>query len=268
MKMRLREIWGWDDNAQGIFQTLSATFTSETRPEWLSNDDSANLDLDYYLNRSGRKLPSPLVEDMASANANNKLSLLDRQRIAKLAWLKFGKVWTRLWNLNIVEYDPIENYRMLEEETPDITRTHSGTIEHSVTDDFAQNEKITLESDVLISGNTESDGYTYGFNSTGAVPSDSNDGETTQRTVADPEHNITERETKQTGSTIDDHDLTDTETGTRTIERSGNIGVTTSQQMAQSEIELWKWNFYDSIMKDIDSILTLSIYDYNKYERM
>lgn len=46
----------------------------------------------------------------------------------------------------------------------------------------------------------------------------------------------------------------------RTLERSGNIGVTTTQQMAQSEIELRKWLYFESVFKDIDNILTLSIY--------
>lgn len=53
----------------------------------------------------------------------------------------------------------------------------------------------------------------------------------------------------------------DIDSGTRTLTRSGNIGVTTSQQMAQSEIDLWQWNFVESIYKDVDSVLTLSIYE-------
>lgn len=46
----------------------------------------------------------------------------------------------------------------------------------------------------------------------------------------------------------------------RILTRSGNIGVTTSQQMLQSEIELRKWLYYQSVFNDIDTILTLSIY--------
>ena len=46
----------------------------------------------------------------------------------------------------------------------------------------------------------------------------------------------------------------------RTLTRKGNIGVTTTQQMMSSEIELWQWNFYESVFKDIDSVLTLYIY--------
>lgn len=42
--------------------------------------------------------------------------------------------------------------------------------------------------------------------------------------------------------------------------RTGNIGVTTSQQMLQSEIEIRQYNFYREIMNDIDSVLCLGIY--------
>lgn len=45
-----------------------------------------------------------------------------------------------------------------------------------------------------------------------------------------------------------------------TTKRSGNIGVTTSQQMAQAEIELWQWNFTEQVIKDLDKILCLKIY--------
>ena len=43
--------------------------------------------------------------------------------------------------------------------------------------------------------------------------------------------------------------------------RSGNIGVTTTQAMLKSERELWMWNFFDQVYKDIDSVLALPIYD-------
>lgn len=42
------------------------------------------------------------------------------------------------------------------------------------------------------------------------------------------------------------HDLT----------RKGNIGVTTSQQMAQQEIELWKWHYFDTVFEDVNRVLT------------
>lgn len=48
----------------------------------------------------------------------------------------------------------------------------------------------------------------------------------------------------------------------RELTRSGNIGVTTSQQMIQSEIELRQdlYNFYNIIYDDVDSILCNNLY--------
>lgn len=46
----------------------------------------------------------------------------------------------------------------------------------------------------------------------------------------------------------------------RSLSRHGNLGVTTSQQMIESEIELRKKNYFNIIMQDIDHYLALSIY--------
>ena len=47
---------------------------------------------------------------------------------------------------------------------------------------------------------------------------------------------------------------------TETLTRSGNIGITTSQQMAQSSLDLWKWNYFYDIFRDIDTVFTISTY--------
>lgn len=72
--------------------------------------------------------------------------------------------------------------------------------------------------------------------------------------------------------TIDEHTDTLTEgaksdtltegsrTDTHTLTRTGNIGVTTSQQMLESELALRKYDFYKNIYEDIDSLLTLKVY--------
>ena len=272
MMKKMNDYWGWNDGGDGVFSYLYSLYedmTEGTIPEWLENDSvtPSILDFTYHDVHSAERLPSPVVERYAKMNETEKLTVEQIELLVGIIDGMFSKNWNRLWAINVVEYNPIENYSMTEEDEPDITKTHSGSTTHSVSDDFKQNEKVTLESDVLVSGNTESDGYTYGFNNATPVPSDAGDSETNQRTTADPEHNITEKETTQVGTTEDADDYTDTETGTRTITRTGNIGVITSQQMAQSEIELWKWKFYESIMRDVDSLLTLSIYEYNKYER-
>ena len=46
----------------------------------------------------------------------------------------------------------------------------------------------------------------------------------------------------------------------RRLTRSGNIGVTTSQQMIASEIELRKNNFKDIVINDINNFIAMPIY--------
>ena len=46
----------------------------------------------------------------------------------------------------------------------------------------------------------------------------------------------------------------------RDLTRKGNIGVTTSQQMLQSELELRKYDLFNAIFNDIDKVICLKIY--------
>ena len=71
----------------------------------------------------------------------------------------------------------------------------------------------------------------------------------------------------RTGSASDTgtetHALSGSDTETRNYEltRQGNIGVTTTQQMLQSERDLWKWNYLTEVVfPDLDSVFTLKIY--------
>lgn len=69
--------------------------------------------------------------------------------------------------------------------------------------------------------------------------------------------NTTDEETKNL-STTETRDTTDELT--HSLTRSGNIGVTTSQQMIESELKLREYVFFDSVFNDICSVLTLPIY--------
>ena len=64
-----------------------------------------------------------------------------------------------------------------------------------------------------------------------------------------------------TGTVTDADTGTDTNTRNYTLTRKGNIGVTTSQQLLQSERDLWKWVFFDDVVyPDIDRVLTIQTY--------
>ena len=135
------------------------------------------------------------------------------------------------------------------------TVIHTGSNENEVSafnsSSYQDNQKNTIDTEDEETRDTE-DETTYGKHETETV-------NLSDATL----HGKTETETRNMTDTVT-HNTADTTDQTRDIEReltrSGNIGVTTSQQMLQSEIELRKWLYYQSVFNDIDTILTLSIY--------
>lgn len=97
---------------------------------------------------------------------------------------------------------------------------------------------ITRQTDMTTNADGDSNASGFGFNSSAPVPTAESQAISKQRV------NGTERET-----------------GTRNLTRSGNIGVTTSQQMIESEIELWKWAYLDTIFAQVDSLITCPLYE-------
>lgn len=63
-----------------------------------------------------------------------------------------------------------------------------------------------------------------------------------------------------TGTQSIAHTGSDTDTRNYKLTRSGNIGVTTTQQMIQAQREVAMWEFFSQVLADIDSLLTLSVY--------
>ena len=58
----------------------------------------------------------------------------------------------------------------------------------------------------------------------------------------------------------DSHTLEHGKTGHHEGHIHGNIGVTTAQQMLTEQRQLWMWDYFEQIFKDIDSVLCLKVY--------
>ena len=198
---------------------------------------TSQLDYYYHLNHSGGKNVSPLIDSFLYEDEIPPENLSD---IASIIYSLFGQTWERLWGVYVAEYNPINNYDMTESEGE---ARHIG---YGRTDTRTDNLTETDTPGVSV---TESESI-YGFNSESASPS--NTKQTTQtghNTIAN------------TGTQANVASGADDITVNRTLTRSGNIGVTTSQQMIQSEIELWQWNFFKNVIfPNIDGVLTISIY--------
>lgn len=255
--------------SSGIFHYLDSLDVP-----WKSLNIADSLDLDYYGNRSGEKLISPLIEKLLSSET---LSNTDMQALANVIFVKHGKNWDELWKTLNYEYNPIENYNMEEKHTGTDTHTYEPdnykeTITHTYEpDDYKetvtqkptnwQTETTGLKADNA----SESQTQYYGFGSTDAVPvQDVTTDVKNKQTVTNSGTFATEttREGKETNT--DETTREGTETNTTeydtTLTRTGNIGTLTTQQMVQQQRDLWYFKIFDVVFKDVDNILTLSIY--------
>lgn len=316
---------GWI-SGNGIFSKLALL-----NVPWPTNI-SGKLDMEYHGNISGRKPISPLVTSLLGDE--DELTEAQKAELAGVIYALCGDIWDKEYATLSYQYDPIENYSMIEQMTNDTNVTTYGKHD-TMTDDLTHTKTGTeqvapltseLTTDNLSSARTVNltDGNTknltdtrtadledertanltdttsvsrYGFNSAVAVPSDSTTEthtgtdttthtgtdttthtgtDNTTHTGTDSTSNTGTRTVARSGTDTTTYNTTDRDTGTRgnvssgsdqsvrnyTLTRSGNIGVTTSQMMIQSERELDMWNFFYSVVfPSVDKVLTLMIFE-------
>ena len=234
--MKIKDIYSFDyvsdeDNTP-LFYFLSDAETYPLVNDFINDDTSLNLSIDYLGGFSSEKYLSPLAQkywDKYKADGNLAIEEFG-EAVAKIIYNRFADKWKKIYDALMTEYNPLENYSMVEERTPDLTI------------DETENEK----SDVKTSRETSASNKYKGFNNSEPVLLNTTDGTEDVETSGAKLDNEVSKKT--------------THTGTETLTRAGNIGVTTSQAMLQAEIEVRKNDFYKLIYKDIDTILCLSVY--------
>lgn len=224
---------------------IKNTITQQSQGEYST---LAFLDDEFYYNLFGDLCISPMLERLL--DNDGKISQYAQwDKFYLIMFARFKNKWDRLYALLSAEYNPIENYSMTEDvseaQATDFTTTQKQSTDLSTT--TTTDEKTTQETSE------------QGFNSTDYVPKekiettrDGDDNEITQHVTGLANDNVLE--TTTTG---------DPEKNVKTIShtRSGNIGVTTSQQMIESEIQLWQWNFIkDVVYKDVASVLCGNVF--------
>lgn len=105
--------------------------------------------------------------------------------------------------------------------------------EYNPIHNYNMSEKTNSQTNYEVS--EKSNDNVYGFNSLESVGNSEN--ESSRQVVANKDDNET------------------------IVERSGNIGVTTTQKMINEEINVRKYILLEEIYKDIDSVLTLKIFE-------
>ena len=222
------------NDTQGIFSYIMDTYTVPWAEDTTITGDL--LDFEYMLNQSGDKIISPALEKCLE---DNEISTENFNKLCDVAWMMYNKRWARLWEILTAEFNPLNNYDMSETKYFDHghVETNSGT----------DTTNRTGTDTVTHTGDTENE--ISAFNSSSY-----------QDNLKDTQ-NTTDLDTRNmSDALVHGHILTNSGRDTETTTRSGNIGVTTSQQMAQSSLDLWKWNYFYDIFRDIDSIFTITTY--------
>lgn len=130
--------------------------------------------------------------------------------------------WKKLYDTTLLEYNPIENYDRMEEWNDTDTESGSST----VTNEIINTGTVTEQNTAFNAG------------------------------LADHAKEISDNDTTNNGSGTNKRDAKHTRSG----RAHGNIGVTTSQQMIQSEREVAIFNIYDIIAESFVENFCLMVY--------
>ena len=151
---------------------------------------------------------------------------------------KYQINWKKLYDTTVLEYNPIENYDRMEDWTvtddESASSARDNTIKSTSTNEIINSVNITDQNTAFNAG------------------------------LADHAKQITDGDTSETGSftNTEKENVNDGRTGqhTKTGRAHGNIGVTTSQQMIQSERDLVVFNLYDVIAESFIENFCLMVY--------
>ena len=149
-----------------------------------------------------------------------------------------------------IDYNPLENYDRMEEWSDTGSRINTGTVSDSGErkNTGTQSTETTGNDNFTGSGNSTSADEISAYNSN----SFQNDKKNTTNSSNSSETNTTTNSTRtdnlsESNSNTRTDNLSEKTNSDRIGRAHGNIGVTTSQQMLQSELDIAKWNIYEQI---------------------
>lgn len=260
--------------------------------EWLTENEKNHIWVNYLYNHSGGKEESSLLESYIFNDGS--LSKLDT--LKDIIGVMFNDKWNRIHEALTIDYGVIDNYNRVEDSTTDITNKNDINTDNTSSDVMSGGHSNSNNgSDILTGGHTNTNNGTdvmsggHNINtidkkSAYDVDTFSNDtskdetytfnNETKTENKTDTLVYNNETKTISNTDTFSYNDETKTTTGnvatqeettgktTTHSEIKGNIGVTTSQQMIESEIELRKFNLITEMYNDLDTLLTIGVYVY------
>lgn len=225
------------------------------------DEDSAHaLDVEYIYNISGLKTVSTLIcgllNEFIIDDTNDFVEYkgdrityekfiteIDKKIIRTIIYNKFFLKWKELIDTLFIDYDVTNPYHM--------------NVDDNVKFDSSVNNKKenTYTSNGSNNGNTSQNGSgsngIYGFNSINSVNADDyNDNSSVEESYT---HDRTDSGNESDTSVKDS-------TTNRRISRTGNIGNRSVTELIEERREMLKYQIFDIIFSDLDSVLTRSKY--------
>ena len=261
--------------------------------------DLDSLDTLYIYQHSGQKYVQPLMNMFVTDGKLTQAGITACSKMAASLWYpKWTRLWnvmTAEYNpLENYSMHEEEDTNPTGTETTELefsgsetdTFSKAGTETHTRAEAGSEGRTLThTGSDTVrtlgTAANNKEENDVYGFNSSNPVPAsetkvNTDNTVTTTPGVTDTEtKNFTNRQTTDTDSFTNRQD-TDTKTFTnrkntetksfedrnthRELDRSGNIGTVTAQDMYLQELEVAKYNFWLQVFEDLDSTICLDCY--------
>lgn len=241
----------------------------------------------YYLHSNRKYISTNVFDTLEMYEEDEAIAIVNQ--LALYLRYEFEDKWAHIIDVMEREYNPINNYDMIEHESTNMNIndklshnadakkriSHNADAKNKISHNIDKDTSVTIEADSSIENQVS------GFNG-GLTPSSKtitkadptkNENKTNETALAlnnyDEEHKTAlaldnydeEHETALAEDNYDENVKTAlAKDNYRDLSRSGNIGVTTSQQMISSELELRRNIVLNDIFNDIDKVLCLKIY--------
>lgn len=193
-------------------------------PDWFTSEFLQSADAEYIYQHAGERLISNMILKMYNTIDKQLPSPHTERDVIEMLVIELGKV---LYNKYMFDWNKLHDamfadYNPIQNYDSTEEITRSGDDKVSTNTDLKQTSKVSAFNTSVMQDNAEID---------------------------------------NSGLASNNYSKTDYNSKVKTT-RYGNIGVTTSQQMIESEIALRKQNFIEKIMIDIDNIWVSNLYFY------
>lgn len=259
-----------NNQVEGIFKTII-----QSTDDWFSQ--ASKISQLYYLTHSAKKTIAPSYEGLIELSKVNP-DIDPHALIGDMVRANYIDKWNKEYSTLHIDYNVLESYSR--KEVVEGTKKDTDTLSKNSITTSEDTDKTTYNitttnndkeaSKTTTSRNRDLDNDKYGFNSSSPVGTEGETEEETETTTGLADDNYSEGKIVKTGTETKDYGTNSTTTGTENNTYNNEYGETKEisgrqeapQDLIKKELNLRKMNiFITMMMKDIDSIIVLSVYD-------